>query len=163
MVSVPADLSCEPDVLFVSWARFESTPVAPVDPTDRGLTDPRDIEPLAVVPDDLGVPPSDDASLGSPDAGTAAVDASRDMGTRVAAGGSISVRATPWASVVLDGRALGTTPIRRTAVSSGSHTIRLECPPLGRHVDATFRVEGGRATSLVADLDRDPPTLRVSP
>jgi serine/threonine protein kinase len=147
---------------LVSLARFEVAPVAPLDATDHGLTDPADIAPLPIIPEDASV--SDAAAepvdAGDPDAGAMRA---RDAGVRAAGTGSISVRAMPWAQVTLDGRSLGTTPIRRASLAAGSHTIRLECPPLGRRVDATFRAEAGHAVEVTADLDRDPPTVHVAP
>ena len=157
---------------LLSLARFEAAPTEPIDAIDRGLIDPADIVPLPIVEDDgailedvgaradAAVPgPSADVDTAGSDAGAPLV---HDAGMR-AVGGSVSVRATPWARVSLDGRPVGTTPIRRTSVSPGPHTIRLECPPLGRRVEATFRVEAGRSIDVTADLDRDPPAITVSP
>lgn len=73
----------------------------------------------------------------------------------------LSVNATPWAEVRIDGRAVGTTPQRRLAVPPGSHTIELECPPLGRTARATFRATSGAQLRAIGDLTRDPPTLVV--
>ncbi len=153
---------------LVSLARFESSPVEPIDADDRGVTDPRAIVPLPILDEDgalgdVGVDAHEDSAVIPVDGG---VGPSLDAGARPivrAAGGSVSVRATPWARVLLDGRPLGTTPIRRASVTAGSHALRLECPPLGRQVETTFRVEPGHTAEITADLDRDPPTIRVSP
>jgi serine/threonine-protein kinase len=46
--------------------------------------------------------------------------------------GRLSLEVSPWAEVSVDGRAVGTTPLRRAIVlSPGGHTIRLSHPTLG--------------------------------
>lgn len=72
----------------------------------------------------------------------------------------LTVNASPWAELELDGRPLGRTPQRRIPVRAGRHTIVLRCPPLGREVRHTFRAEPGQPLVLVADLTSDPPIVR---
>ena len=45
--------------------------------------------------------------------------------------GSLSINATPWADVFLDGRAVGTTPLANLSVPIGSHEIVFRHPQLG--------------------------------
>lgn len=45
--------------------------------------------------------------------------------------GSLSINATPWADVSLDGRPIGTTPLANLSVAIGSHEIVFRHPQLG--------------------------------
>lgn len=72
----------------------------------------------------------------------------------------LTVNASPWAELELDGRSLGRTPQRRIPVRAGRHTIVLRCPPLGREVRHSFDAEAGRPLVLVADMTVDPPVVR---
>lgn len=151
----------------LTWnARFELTPVPAVDPVDHGLESPEDIVPIPIEAEDGDVVDASttaDASTETVDAGEV-VDAglssarARDVGPRGTA--TLSVNANPWANVTIDGRSLGTTPIRRVTISAGAHTLRFDCPALGRRVDRSFRAEPGASLALTADLDVDPPTVR---
>jgi serine/threonine-protein kinase len=52
--------------------------------------------------------------------------------------GTLKLRIVPWAEVWLDGRPIGTTPLRPLAVPPGVHTVRLQHPsfrPLHKSVD----------------------------
>jgi hypothetical protein len=62
--------------------------------------------------------------------------------------------------VSVDGHGLGDTPIRRAAVSPGSHVVLFENDPLGRSIEHTVRVESGETVTLSADLETSPPTVR---
>ena len=150
-------------VLLVSTARYELAPVAPIDEIDHGLSSPSDIEPLPIVDEDAGPTAAVDAGAVVLDASSA--DATPDAGTRARdaaqrGAATLAVNASPWAEVSLDGRSLGNTPVRRASVSAGQHTLSLRCPPLGRHVERTFRAEPGDALEISADLEADPPTVR---
>ena len=73
----------------------------------------------------------------------------------------LSVNASPWAEVELDGRPIGRTPQRALSVRAGRHTLVLRCPPLGREVRHSFEASPGRPLVLVADLTADPPVVRA--
>jgi serine/threonine-protein kinase len=171
-------------VFFASIARFEIAPVAPVDETDRGLEDPADIVPLPVLDagdeaPDLGaaIDGALPGTLAAPDAGEGArsdaatdetgTDAgvvrprARDAGARGTA--TLVVTSTTWANVSLDGRPLGRTPLRRVSIPSGSHLLRIDCTTLGRRVEQRIAVEPGAAITVFADVDRDPPAVRLGP
>jgi hypothetical protein len=45
--------------------------------------------------------------------------------------GSLSINATPWADVSLDGRPIGTTPLANLSVPIGSHEIVFRHPQFG--------------------------------
>jgi hypothetical protein len=67
----------------------------------------------------------------------------------------------PWASVRLDGRALGTTPQRSLPVRAGSHVLQLACPPLGREARVPLKLAAGAHQHVVVDMQTDPPTITV--
>jgi hypothetical protein len=74
---------------------------------------------------------------------------------------TLTVNATPWAKVRLDGRNVGTTPQRRIRVPVGKHEIELECPPLGRSVRTSFEAQADTPVRVLADLSKDPPSITV--
>jgi hypothetical protein len=45
--------------------------------------------------------------------------------------GTISLNATPWAEVFIDGRSVGVTPIANAQVSVGQHDLAWRHPQLG--------------------------------
>lgn len=167
---VAAILAALVAIAFMWNAPFELTPIAPVDPVDRGLESPADIVPIPVEPDDATLadasvptapePDAGDASTPEQDAGTTSALRPRDAGAPRGSA-TLTLSATPWANVSLDGRSLGTAPLRRVAIGAGTHTLRFENPALGRHVERTFRVEPGASVVLTANLDVDPPTVTV--
>jgi eukaryotic-like serine/threonine-protein kinase len=77
------------------------------------------------------------------------------------AGAELSVNAMPWATVRLDGRALGSTPQRALPVRAGSHVLELDCPPLGRSARIPLKLAPGDHPRLVVDMQTDPPTVSV--
>ncbi len=93
-----------------------------------------------------------------PAAAGLASDARADVGARdVLARASLSVNALPWANVSIDGKAQGTTPLRKLKLRPGVHRVELNCPPLGqRHVVAVELSPKGDAR-LVVDLQQEPP------
>lgn len=66
--------------------------------------------------------------------------------------GTVSVMATPWCDVYLDGRRLGRTPIMRATVPAGRHTVLLL--PRGQQpgVRRTIRVQPGGNTPVSLNL-----------
>jgi hypothetical protein len=76
-------------------------------------------------------------------------------------GAAISVNATPWATVRLDGRELGSTPQRGLAVRAGNHQLLLECPPLGREAKVPLKLVAGDHLRVVVDMQTDPPSVTV--
>jgi serine/threonine-protein kinase len=73
--------------------------------------------------------------------------------------GTLKLRIVPWAEVSLDGRLLGTTPLRPLPVSPGAHTIRLQHPSY-RPLQKTVRVRSGETTVLEVDLEEEAFPLR---
>lgn len=129
----------------------------PIEPTVRAV----DRSP----PDEPGVEPRVEAATTPstpPTPSTNASSASSDTTeTPVPARGYVTVHATPWAEVQIDGRSLGTTPIRRTAIGAGSHVLVFENPPLGRTLRVPIRVEPGANVRVIADLSTDEPRARI--
>jgi serine/threonine-protein kinase len=65
--------------------------------------------------------------------------------------GTISVNASPWATVHVNGRLAGTTPILHFPVRAGRASVTIENPKLGRkHVDV--KIEPKKDTPLIVDL-----------
>jgi len=72
-----------------------------------------------------------------------------------AATGTLSVNASPWGNVYVNGRLAGTTPLLRFPVRAGRAHVAVENPKLGRKV-VDVRVEPKQDTPLIVDL-REPP------
>jgi serine/threonine-protein kinase len=66
--------------------------------------------------------------------------------------GILSVNATPWASLVVDGRRVGDTP-RELRLPAGPHRVRVDHPRLGA-VEATLEIVAGRRTGWYPRLKR---------
>jgi hypothetical protein len=82
---------------------------------------------------------------------------SHDAGGAVSgASSSVSVNATPWADVLIDGRPAGTTPLRKVKLRPGPHTLILRCPPLGREEVLKLDFPPGQAARVVVDLSASP-------
>jgi hypothetical protein len=65
--------------------------------------------------------------------------------------GVLSLNATPWAEVVVDGKSVGETPIGNLSVALGSHDVVFRHPELGeKRMTATVTMSG--PTRLSADL-----------
>ncbi len=172
-------VACALAVWALSMARFDP-------PTREPEPLPVDFTPLEVSPPDAGLDASAAMlALGSTD-GSAERDAGvadawehdaaererepREAGPRRATDariaapslegtGTVTVQALPWADVVLDGRALGRTPLRDRPLSAGEHALVLSCPPLGREVRHTLRIADGDRVRISVDLQASPPRV----
>ena len=69
--------------------------------------------------------------------------------------GTITIASLPWAHVMIDGRAVGTTPIVRRPIAAGTHRVVLRAGN-GRTHTTTVRIQSGQAAALRVRLDRDP-------
>jgi serine/threonine protein kinase len=69
---------------------------------------------------------------------------------------SVTVNATPWAEVHVDGRPVGTTPLRKLKLRAGVHTLVLRCPPLGREAVLKLDLVPAQAARVVVDLTQNP-------
>ncbi len=75
--------------------------------------------------------------------------------------GTVTISARPWAEVRIDGQTIGQTPLRSHRLRSGPHTIVLHNPALGQDVRRRINVPPGESVRVEANLNTDPPTLRV--
>jgi len=66
--------------------------------------------------------------------------------------GKLEFRIRPYATVFLDGKALGQTPLAPVSVSAGSHTLRFINRELGKDVTRTFDVKAGKPNIFKLDL-----------
>jgi eukaryotic-like serine/threonine-protein kinase len=74
-----------------------------------------------------------------------------------AATGTLSVNASPWGTVYVNGRLAGTTPLLRFPVRAGRAQVAIENPKLGRKV-VDVRIEPKQDTPLIVDLRPSPET-----
>lgn len=81
----------------------------------------------------------------------AATEALAGIGITV---GTLKLRIRPWANVSVDGRAVGTTPLRALTLVAGDHAVRLEHPQFDPLV-LTAAVRAGLTTELDVDLRRE--------
>jgi hypothetical protein len=65
--------------------------------------------------------------------------------------GTVDVNAAPWASVQIDGRPVGDTPLGKIEVSAGSHEVVFTHPELGERTVKVV-VPPGNAVRVTADL-----------
>ena len=77
---------------------------------------------------------------------------------RPAPTGTLSVNASPWGTVYVNGRLAGTTPLLRFPVRAGRAQVAIENPKLGRKV-VDVRIEPRQDTPLIVDL-RPPPETK---
>jgi serine/threonine protein kinase len=75
--------------------------------------------------------------------------------------GLLTVSASPWAEVRVDGHEFGVTPRRALPLRSGKHTLTLSCPPLDRTAKVSLDVHAGQELRVVADLNAQPPTIEL--
>jgi serine/threonine-protein kinase len=92
------------------------------------------------------------AQARAPDAST------NDSGKK---GGFLTVSASPWAEVHVDGHELGVTPRRNLPLRAGKHMLTLTCPPLDREAKLAIDLQPGQSLRVVADLHDDPAKLSV--
>ena len=88
---------------------------------------------------------TDVAPAAEPDAGLARSPAPGPPGL-------LTVDATPWGTVSLDGRPIGETPLANVKGPAGSHQLLVRNPDTGRVERRTVKIESGRATALKVDL-----------
>jgi hypothetical protein len=65
--------------------------------------------------------------------------------------GTLSVNASPWATVHVNGKLAGTTPILRFPVRAGRASVTIENPKLGRK-QVDVKIEPKKDTPLIVDL-----------
>jgi hypothetical protein len=65
--------------------------------------------------------------------------------------GTLTVNASPWGKVYLDGQFLQNTPLLRHPVKAGPHHVRVEHKTFGSR-EATRTVEPGKLTTVIVDF-----------
>jgi serine/threonine-protein kinase len=89
-------------------------------------------------------------SPGAPEPAPVAVDETkRDPAP---SSGTLSINSVPWAQVSIDGRPIGHTPLRRVALPSGPHQVRL-VDARAKTVSRRVTIEPGREAKLGVDFD----------
>jgi serine/threonine-protein kinase len=66
--------------------------------------------------------------------------------------GAVSIAATPWCNVSIDGRAVGETPVVNHALPSGRHTITCTNPELNVTRTRTVEVSPGETARVRIEL-----------
>jgi len=88
-----------------------------------------------------------------PSQGTITVRAALEAIPTPSEPGYLTINATPWADVYLNGRSVGQTPIGSLEVEPGSYTVRLVCPPLEAEKTINVTVAAGERKPVTADLE----------
>ena len=70
---------------------------------------------------------------------------------RPVAMGTLSVNASPWGTVLVNGKPAGTTPLLRFPVRAGPASVTVENPKLGRK-GVQVKILPGKDTPLIVDL-----------
>jgi tRNA A-37 threonylcarbamoyl transferase component Bud32 len=99
--------------------------------------------------------PRIDTPRGEPTRPRHAAPRAKAASTQVAPG-TISVRVHPWADVLLDGAAMGTTPLPAIAASPGKHTLVLVNGKLKITRQMSVDVPSGKNVSVEVNLLRQP-------
>lgn len=131
-------------------------PLAVPPPPDPSL---RPVAPEPVAPEPVAVEPVGIEPVGTepPVAPTASEDPQAETARRAVLA-ITTVRG--WASVEIDGRTLGTTPIRRATIAPGPHTLVARNDVLGREARARIELHAGERVHAVVDLDAATITVR---
>ena len=67
-------------------------------------------------------------------------------------GGYLSVQATPWGTVMVDGRSRGETPVRKIPLKPGPHTVSVTHPPTAATATTKLQIAGGREIVCMASF-----------
>jgi hypothetical protein len=110
----------------------------------------------AVVPTAPAEPiaPPPPSAAGAPSPTPSAADTAKPPGF-------LTVSASPWAEIHVDGRALGVTPRRNLSLRPGRHMLTLICPPLDREAKLSIDLQPGQSLRVVANLQEAPAKVSV--
>ena len=123
-------------------ARGRAPVVAPVVTANRPPAPAKTITPATTTVTSTAAPPLTPAPAPTP--------APKERTAPVAMG-TISVNASPWATVRVNGKLAGTTPILRFPVRAGRASVTIENPKLGRK-QVDVKIEAKKDTPLIVDL-----------
>jgi hypothetical protein len=68
--------------------------------------------------------------------------------------GLLQVAVKPWATVWIDGRAMGETPLGKIELAAGPHSLRVRHPAY-EPWEKTVTVRSGQTERIVVDLERE--------
>ena len=77
---------------------------------------------------------------------------SKDKATAAGGKGNITVKATPWATVLIDSKRIGNTPITRE-YKTGNHKIEIQLPSKHISVNKTVNVKAGQTITIGYDFN----------
>ncbi|HLL81742.1 MAG TPA: PEGA domain-containing protein, partial [Longimicrobium sp.] len=162
---------------FIAWRLGLGTPIEPPpSPAQRPVSRPAAVAPAAAAPKPQGetrpasgaaAPVARPASSAGGTTGTSVVPAQvpttePEPGTGATQGpgqdrkagrvGFLTVDASPWANVYVDGKKLGQTPISREPLEEGLVPVLLMNPETGKSVSRKVRVTAGKTVYLKEDL-----------
>jgi eukaryotic-like serine/threonine-protein kinase len=66
--------------------------------------------------------------------------------------GTLELRVRPYATVFIDGKKVGDTPMAPVELTAGSHVVKLSNPDLAKTVTRTVRVKPQESTLLKINL-----------
>jgi serine/threonine-protein kinase len=113
---------------------------------------PPTAEPLAAPPAPAADPPPVEVLDAGPAAIFVNVTPVVDAGSTVLRPASLTVDATPWASLTLDGQPLGDTPRAEVPLTRGAHLLVATCPETGKTVRKSFVAGSGERVVMRLDL-----------
>lgn len=96
--------------------------------------------------------PEPSASAAAEPVGSSRPVAPRNGGNEASGPGTLQVVALPWASVTVDGRGVGTTPIAAISLPPGPHSVVLQNSELGVSRSFSTTVRSGKLTTLKVNL-----------
>jgi hypothetical protein len=108
----------------------------------------------AAVPSAVATPPDREANVAATAATPIVTSGPDSRPGRAAAAlpsGTVNINAVPWASVFIDGKPVGDTPLGNIAVSAGTHDVIFKHPELGQRTVKVV-VLSGNAARVSADL-----------
>jgi tRNA A-37 threonylcarbamoyl transferase component Bud32 len=120
-------------------------PVDRVTPTPAIAATPTPVAPPAPTPATIVTPPV------APKATTPPPVEARPERPAPVAMGTLSINASPWATVRVNGKLAGTTPILRFPVRAGRASVTIENPKLGRK-QIELKIAPNKDTPLIVDL-----------
>ena len=68
--------------------------------------------------------------------------------------GTITVKATPWATVSIDSQRIGNTPINSKKLKAGSHKVEMRLPPKNLSVSKTVTVKSDQNLNIGYDFNK---------
>lgn len=68
--------------------------------------------------------------------------------------GMLQVAVVPWATISVDGRELGDTPLDRISLPAGSHTVRIRHPAF-EVLERQVTIVSGQTEKVVVNLAKD--------